>query len=125
MSIFLFFFSVKERKILSILEEIKTQVYVNSKLLHLLSKKVDVNISTEDNQLPQQMKFPLESEADMEKMEELLLDKDVYAKLVSKEVLKKSSKIIFKLEAIVVGEGVVNHSLEQIVNINYAHFYLF
>lgn len=60
MSIFLFF-SVKERKILSILEEIKIQVYVNSKLLQLLSKRVDVNISTEDNQLPQQMKLPLES----------------------------------------------------------------
>lgn len=41
-------------------------MYVNSKLLHVLSKKVDVNISTEDNQLPQQM-IPLESEADMEK----------------------------------------------------------
>lgn len=85
MSIFLFF-SVKERKTLSILEEIKTQVYVNSKLLHFLSKKVDVNISTEDNQLPQQMKLPLEFEAGMENMEELLLDKDVYAKRVSKEV---------------------------------------
>lgn len=66
MSIFLFFFSVKERKILSILEEIKTQVYVNSKLLHLLSKKVDVNISTEDNQLPRQMKLSLKSIADRE-----------------------------------------------------------
>lgn len=98
MSIFLFFFSVKERKILSILEEIKTQVYVNSKLLQLLSKKVDVNISTEDNQLPQQIKLPLESEADMEKMEELLLDKDVYAKLVSKEVLKKALKLFLKLK---------------------------
>lgn len=41
-------------------------MYVNSKFLQLLSKKVDVNISTEDNQLPQQMKLPLESEADME-----------------------------------------------------------
>lgn len=80
---------MRREKILSILEEIKTQVYVNSKLLHFLSKKVDVNISTEDNQLPQQMKLPLESEADMEKMEELLLDKDVYAKLVSKELIKK------------------------------------
>lgn len=93
MSIFLFF-SVKERKTLSILEEIKTQVYVNSKLLHLLSKKVDVNISTEDNQLPQQMKLPLESEADMEKME----DKDVYAKRVSKEVLKTALKLFLKLK---------------------------
>lgn len=73
-------------------------MYVNSKLLQLLSKKVDVNISTEDNQLPQQMKLPLESEADMEKMEELLLDKDVYAKLVSKEVLKKALKLFLKLK---------------------------
>lgn len=64
----------------------------------MLSKKVDVNISTEDNQLPQQMKLPLESEADMEKMEELLLDKDVYAKLVSKEVLKKALKLFLKLK---------------------------
>lgn len=73
-------------------------MYVNSKLLQLLSRKVDVNISTEDNQLPQQMKLPLESEADMEKMEELLLDKDVYAKLVSKEVLKKALKLFLKLK---------------------------
>lgn len=73
-------------------------MYVNSKLLQLLSKKFDVNISTEDNQLPQQMKLPLESEADMEKMEELLLDKDVYAKLVSKEVLKKALKLFLKLK---------------------------
>lgn len=73
-------------------------MYVNSKLLQLLSKRVDVNISTEDNQLPQQMKLPLESEADMEKMEELLLDKDVYAKLVSKEVLKKALKLFLKLK---------------------------
>lgn len=73
-------------------------MYVNSKLLQLLSKKVDVNISTEDNQLPQQMKLPLESKADMEKMEELLLDKDVYAKLVSKEVLKKALKLFLKLK---------------------------
>lgn len=73
-------------------------MYVNSKLLHLLSKKVDVNISTGDNQLPQQMKLPLESEADMEKMEELLLDKDVYAKRVSKEVLKTALKLFLKLK---------------------------
>lgn len=73
-------------------------MYVNSKLLHLLSKKVDVNISTEDNQLPQQMKLPLESEADMIKMEELLLDKDVYAKRVSKEVLKTALKLFLKLK---------------------------
>lgn len=73
-------------------------MYVNSKLLQLLSKKVDVNISTEDYQLPQQMKLPIESEADMEKMEELLLDKDVYAKLVSKEVLKKALKLFLKLK---------------------------
>lgn len=87
-------------------------MYVNSKLLQLLSKKVDVNISTEDNQLPQQMKLPLESEADMEKMEELLLDKDVYAKLVSKEVLKKALKLFLKLKLYVLGVGgSVNHSL--------------
>lgn len=73
-------------------------MYVNSKLLHFLSKKVDVNISTEDNQLPQQMKLPLESEADMMKMEELLLDKDVYAKRVSKEVLKTALKLFLKLK---------------------------
>lgn len=73
-------------------------MYVNSKLLHLLSKKVDVNISTEDNQLLQQMKLPLESEADMQKMEELLLDKDVYAKRMSKEVLKTALKLFLKLK---------------------------
>lgn len=73
-------------------------MYVNSKLLHFLSKKVDVNISTEDNQLPQQMKLPLESEADMEKMEELFLDKDVYAKRVSKEVSKTALKLFLKLK---------------------------
>lgn len=73
-------------------------MYVNSKLLHLLSKKVDLNISTEDNQLLQQMKLPLESEADMQKMEELLLDKDVYAKRVSKEVLKTALKLFLKLK---------------------------
>lgn len=73
-------------------------MYVNSKLLHFLSKKVNVNISTEDDQLPQQMMLPLESETDMEKMEELLLDKDVYAKLVSKEVLKTALKLFLKLK---------------------------
>lgn len=73
-------------------------MYVNSKFLQLLSKKVDVNISTEDNQLPQQMKLPLESEADMIKMEELLLDKDVYAKRVSKKVLKTALKLFLKLK---------------------------
>lgn len=43
------------------------------------------------------MKLPLESEADMEKMEELL-DKDVYAKRVSKEVLKTALKLFLKLK---------------------------
>lgn len=40
------------------------------------------------------MKLPLESEADMEKMEELLLDKDVYAKRVSKEVWTTALKLL-------------------------------
>lgn len=44
------------------------------------------------------MKLPLESEADMEKMEELLPDKDVYAKRVSKEVLKTALKLFLKLK---------------------------
>lgn len=44
------------------------------------------------------MKLPLESEADMEKMEELHLDKDVYAKRVNKEVSKTALKLFLKLK---------------------------
>lgn len=81
--------SAFEKKLLTILEEVKGHVIQNTKLLNTLIKKGDK--PTEGNEIPEGINLPVTTREEFESLEATLQNEDAGKKLVS--FLYKSYKL--------------------------------
>lgn len=71
-----------DRKILRLLEEVKTQTNFNTKLIQTVMRKMDTNVEESSINLPEEISFPINTMEDIDMLEHKLKDEECVKKLV-------------------------------------------
>ena len=77
-----FSFAVVEKKILTLLEEMKAQIRQNTSMLSVVLRKMNEEDKNIDADLPQHIIFPLENMEEYDSLEDRLRNEDMMKRVV-------------------------------------------